>query len=142
MEKRRLSTAASRFGANPLVRALFRIGIPVPGTSILETTGRKTGRVRHTPVTNGLDGDTFWIVAEHGRRAGYVRNIEANPRVRVRVGRRWRSGTAFFPADEDPRERLARIAKRRSALVNAGVVRLAGSDLLVIRVDLDRVPAR
>ena len=31
------------------------------------------------PVGKTLDGDTLWMVAEHGRRAGYVRNIEANP---------------------------------------------------------------
>lgn len=137
MEKRQLSTAASRFGANPFVRALFRLGVPVPGTAILETVGRKSGRIRHTPVTNGLEGDTFWIVAEHGRRAGYVRNIEANPRVRVRAGRSWRSGTAHLLPGDDPHERLARIGRRRSARLNAGVVRLAGSDLLVVRIDLD-----
>jgi hypothetical protein len=39
----------------------------------------------------------FWIVAEHGRRANYVRNIEANPRVRVRVGRRWHEGSGSSP---------------------------------------------
>ena len=137
MEKRRVSTFASRFLVNPLVRGLFRVGIPAPGTAILETVGRKSGRIRHTPVTNGLEGDTFWIVAEHGRRAGYVRNIEANPRVRVRAGRRWRSGTAHLLPGDDPHERLARIARRRSARLNASVVRLAGSDLLVVRVDLD-----
>ena len=27
----------------------------------------------------GLDGDTFWIVAEHGERASYVKNIRAEP---------------------------------------------------------------
>jgi deazaflavin-dependent oxidoreductase (nitroreductase family) len=48
-----------------------------------------------------LDGDAFWIVTEHAHRANYVRNIEANPRVRVRSGRKWRAGTAQ-PVDEDP----------------------------------------
>lgn len=136
MDKRRVSTAVSRFGVNPLIRGLFRLGIPAPGTAILETTGRKSGRIRHTPVTNGLEGDVFWIVAEHGRRAGYVRNIEANPQVRVRVGRRWRSGTARVVADDDPRARLKQIA-RGMARLNARMVVVAGSDLLTIRVDLD-----
>ena len=137
VDKRRVSTAASRFGVNPFVRALFRLGIPAPGTAILETTGRKSGRLRHTPVTNGLDGDTFWLVAEHGRRAGYVRNIEANPRVRVRARRRWRSGTAYLMPDDDPHARLAQIGSRRAARMNAAMVRLAGSDLLTLRIDLD-----
>jgi hypothetical protein len=39
-------------------------------------------------VGNGLDGDVFWLVSEHGRQGGYVKNLIANPRVRVKVGRR------------------------------------------------------
>ena len=136
MEKRRISTAASRFGANPLVRTLHRMGIPFPGTALLETIGRKSGQARQTPVTNGLDGNVFWIVAEHGRRAGYVRNLEANPRVRVKTGRRWRSGTAHVLPDDDPRARLDKIA-RGAAWTSARMVPVMGSDLLTIRVDLD-----
>jgi F420H(2)-dependent quinone reductase len=32
-------------------------------------TGRRTGLARHIPVGNGLDGDTFWLVAAHGTQA-------------------------------------------------------------------------
>src|ERR687886_1520932 len=80
-------------------RLLVFVGVHLaapPGVAILETTGRRSGRPRHTPVGNGLakGTNTFWLVAEYGRRAQYVRNIEADPRVRVRIGRRWRTGTA------------------------------------------------
>lgn len=120
------------------MRGLFRLGIPAPGTAILETTGRKSGQPRRTPVTDGLDGDSFWIVAEHGRRAAYVRNIEANPRVRLRIGRRWRGGTAQIVPEDDPRERLRKIAAtRKRSRLNAATVRLMQTDLLAIRVDLD-----
>ena len=88
--KHRVSTAAGKYAVNPLVKVLHRVGLPFPGTCILETTGRKTGEPRRTPVGDGRDGDTFWIVAEHGERASYVKNIRANPRVRVKCGRRWR----------------------------------------------------
>ena len=88
--KRRFASGTAKYVVNPVVRALFRVGLPAPGTAILETTGRKSGQLRRNPVTNGLDDGVFWIVAEHGRQASYVRNIEANPRVRVRIGRRWR----------------------------------------------------
>ncbi len=84
---------------------------------------------------NGLDGDTFWIVAEHGRRAGYVRNIEADPRVRIRVGGRWRTGRATVMPDDDPRRRQREIGLR----FNATVVRAMGTDLLTVRVDLDPI---
>ena len=82
MDRYRRNAAVPKYLVNPIVRALARIRTP-PGVAILETTGRKSGQPRQVPVGNGLDGDTFWIVTEHGRRAGYVRNIEANPRVRV-----------------------------------------------------------
>ena len=124
---------------NPLVRGLFRLGLPPPGTAILETIGRKSGRPRRNPVTNGLDDGVFWIVAEHGRGASYVRNIEANPRVRVRVGRRWREGTARIVPDDDPRERLRFIASRRPvARLNTATVRVMQTALLTVRIDLDR----
>ena len=41
------------------------------------------------PVGNGLRDGVFWIVTEHAYHADYVRNILAEPRVRVRVGGRW-----------------------------------------------------
>jgi deazaflavin-dependent oxidoreductase (nitroreductase family) len=55
------------------------------------------------PIGNGLRGDTFWIVTEHGYHADYVRNIRADPRVRVKVGRTWFEGTAHI-LDEDGNE--------------------------------------
>jgi len=137
--KRRLAGGTAKYLVNPVVRRLFRLGLPAPGTAILETIGRKSGRPRRTPVTNGLDDGVFWIVAEHGRRASYVRNIEANPRVRVRIGRRWRTGTARLVPGDDPRERLHHIVSRRPiARLNTATVRLMQTDLLSIRIDLSR----
>ena len=52
-----------------------------------------------------VDGDTVSIVAEHGRETGSVRNIGADPRVRVKTGRRWRTGTAHVLPDDDTRAR-------------------------------------
>ena len=43
---------------------------------------------------NGLEGDTCWLVAAHGNQADYVRNLQANPRVRVKANGTWRAGTA------------------------------------------------
>ncbi len=133
LDKRRLTTALAKYLFNPLVKAGVTTGV-LRGWAVLETTGRRSGQRRRTPVGNGLQGDTFWIVAEHGRRAGYVRNIEANPRVRVQVGGRWRSGTAQLMADDDPGERQRRIGRR----LNAVAVRAMGTELLTVRIDLDR----
>jgi deazaflavin-dependent oxidoreductase (nitroreductase family) len=93
---------------NPLMKAAVHAGVASRGWAILERTGRRSGKRRRNPVGNGLDGHTFWIVAEH-RRAGHVRNIEANPRVRVKLGGRWRSGVAHLMPDDDPLERQRRL---------------------------------
>ncbi|HEX2411293.1 MAG TPA: nitroreductase/quinone reductase family protein [Solirubrobacteraceae bacterium] len=133
VDRRRVSTLLSTRLFNPLVKAATNAGLAVPGIAILETTGRKSGRPRRTPVGRSLDGDTCWIVAEHGRKAGYVRNIHADPSVRIKIGRRWRTGTAHVVPDDDPRAR-----QRAMPVVNAAAVRLMGTDLLTVRVDLDR----
>ena len=114
---------------NPVVKTVAGY---VPWWALMETTGRKTGRPRRNPVGNGLDGDTFWIVAEHGHKAAYVRNIKANPKVRLRVGGRWRDGIAHVLEDDDPRSR-----QRTLRPFNAAFVRLMGTDLLTVRVDLE-----
>ena len=131
--KARAVRVFQKYVLNPPVRALFALGIVPPTHVLLETTGRKTGLPRQNPVGNGLDGDTLWIVAEHGRGASYVRNLEADPRVRVKIGRHWRTGTATILPDDDPRARLRRIGRP----VNGFMVRSVGTDLLTIRVDLD-----
>lgn len=71
-----------------------------------------------------------------------MRNIGADPRVRVRIrdGRRqvWRSGTATVMPDDDPLERqrwLATTGPGRGG--NARAVRAFGSSLLTVRIDLD-----
>jgi deazaflavin-dependent oxidoreductase (nitroreductase family) len=132
VDRRRVSTLLSPRLFNPLVKAATNTGLAMPGIAILETTGRNSGQPRRTPVGRSLDGDTCWIVAEHGRKAAYVRNIEADPRVRIKLGRSWRTGTAHLMPDDDPRAR-----QRAMPAANAAVVRLMGTDLLTVRVDLD-----
>ena len=79
--KRKLVTRLQVRLLNPVVRALASRGL-APGVALLETTGRRSGQPRCTPVSFGLERgtDTFWIVAEMGHKAAYVRNIEASPR--------------------------------------------------------------
>ena len=133
MNKRGVSTFLSAKVFNRLVLAAARAGLPLPAVVILETTGRRSGEPRRVPVTRLLEGDTLWIVTEHGRKAAYVRNIAANPRVRVRAGRRWRSGTATLLPDEDWRA----LQRRLPSKLSSATVRLMGTDHLTIRVDLD-----
>ena len=131
--KRRLTTALARSLVNPVMRRAIERGIAPLGYALLGTTGRKSGLPRRTPVGNGLDGDTFWIVAEHGRSAAYVRNLEADPRVRIKVGGRWRTAMAVLLPEDDARARQRLIGRR----FNADVVRLIVTDLLTVRIDLE-----
>jgi deazaflavin-dependent oxidoreductase (nitroreductase family) len=137
VDKRRASTFVSARLINPLVLAAERAGLPTPSVVILETTGRRSGEPRRVPVTRLLEGDTLWIVTEHGRKAGYVRNIDSDPRVRVRIGRRWRTGTAHVLEGEDWRA----LQRRMPGKLNSAVVRLMGTEHLAIRVDLDAASA-
>ena len=119
-----------------VARAAVRVGLARRSTALIETIGRRSGVPRVTPVTNGLDGDVFWIVTEHGHQANYARNKEADPHVRVNVGGGWRTGLAQI-VDENPEERLQRIvALNRRARSNAQIVRRVGTEHLVIRIDL------
>jgi deazaflavin-dependent oxidoreductase (nitroreductase family) len=131
--KRRLSTLVTTRIVNPVVRRLLDHGLMPRTHALLETTGRKSGQPRRVPVGNGLRGDTFWIVTEHGYQANYVKNIEADPRVRVKVGRKWRDGTAHLLPDDDVRARM----KKLNRPTNDAMVRLAGSELMTVRIDLD-----
>jgi deazaflavin-dependent oxidoreductase (nitroreductase family) len=127
---------------NPIVLLAWELGIPPPGDALLETTGRRTGRPRRTPVCDGLEGETFWLVAQRGRRADWVKNIQANPRVRVKVrsgsGVGWRAGTAHILDDDDPRQRQRRMGRgnlARRLCVSASAA--MGTDPLTVRIDLD-----
>ena len=138
MTKRRASTFFTAKVLNPVVRAAVRLGLPLPLVVILETRGRKSGQPRRIPVGKALTGDTLWIVAEHGRKAAYVKNIEADPHVRVRIGRRWRSGIAHVLYDDDWRERQRQLPNK----INSAAVRLVGTEHLTIRIDLGGEPRR
>jgi deazaflavin-dependent oxidoreductase (nitroreductase family) len=137
VDKRSASTFFSVRLLNPLVRAASRAGLPLPGLVILETTGRRSGAPRRTPVGKAIVGNTLWVIAEHGRQAAYVRNIEAEPRVRVRLGGEWRTGTAHVLPDDDWRERQRRMPNR----LNSAAVRVMGSEPVTVRVDLDPAAA-
>ena len=135
--KRGLVRAVEKYGVNPPTKAALWLGVPMP-LVLLETTGRRTGKPRRTPVMNGVIGDELWIVAEHGRRAAYVRNLTADPQVRVRTGRRWRDGKAEVLDDDEPLARAGWIAEQlgRSTKMELLATRALNVDPVTIRVDL------
>ncbi|WP_128375107.1 nitroreductase family deazaflavin-dependent oxidoreductase [Streptomyces cavernae] len=122
--KYRAITTFQRRIANPITRRL-------PLQILLETTGRSSGLPRRTPVGGRRIGDSFWLVSEYGEKSQYIRNIQADPRVRVRIRGRWHSGTAHLLPEDDARARLRTLPRLNSTAVQA-----FGTQLLTVRVDL------
>jgi deazaflavin-dependent oxidoreductase (nitroreductase family) len=120
---------AYRLASNRFFRLVLGFSF---GWAILETTGRRTGLRRQTPIGGRLVGDTYWLVAGDGRRAAYVSNIDADPRVRLKVHGRWRAGTAQLVPDDDVRRRLVRLNP-----INSVFVLIASRDPLTVRIDLE-----
>jgi deazaflavin-dependent oxidoreductase (nitroreductase family) len=69
----------------------YRVGLPLFGDFILllTTRGRKSGRLRHTPLEYRREEGTGYriIMAGWGGNTDWRRNIEVNPQVSVRAGR-------------------------------------------------------
>lgn len=123
--KFRAVTAFQRRVGNPLLRRQ-------PGQTLLETTGRRSGEPRLTPIGGSRVGNAFWFVSEYGEKSQYVRNIQAQPKVRLRLRGHWHTGTAHLVPEDDARARLRALPRANSA-----VVRAVGTNLLTLRVDLD-----
>jgi deazaflavin-dependent oxidoreductase (nitroreductase family) len=141
--KNRVVYPFEKWLVNPIVMLAHKLGCPPPVDALLETIGRHTGRQRHTPVCDGMDGDRFWLVAQRGHQADWVKNIGANPRVRVKVrteaGLRWRAGTARILDDDDPRARQRLMGQgdvpRRLCIQASAAM---DTDPVTVRVDLDQ----
>jgi deazaflavin-dependent oxidoreductase (nitroreductase family) len=137
--KHRIVHTLQKFLLNPPIKLVLAMGQPLPGYASLETKGRKTRKPRRTPVGDGRIGYQFWLVAEHGMKTGYVRNIERNPHVRLKLRdglrTRWHTGTTHLLADDDPLERQRWLANQLpSSAGNARAVRLFETQLLSIRI--------
>ncbi len=64
---------------------------------LLTTTGRKSGRLRTTPLLYLADGENMVVIASNGgsdRDPGWWVNLKHNPRAQVQVGRARKTVTA------------------------------------------------
>jgi deazaflavin-dependent oxidoreductase (nitroreductase family) len=129
-KKRKRLRVVQRYLVNPPAKAAVWTGL-VPGFVIVETVGRTSGRRRHNVVGMHFEGNIGWVIAEFGRHAGYVLNLEAKPYARVRVKGHWRSARARILDDDDPQARLDAFHRRS----HEAAVRKFGTDLLTIQFD-------
>ena len=140
--RRRLSHALERRLVNPAVRRLvfaLRLGSTCP---VLETTGRRTGLTRRTPVATGMLGETLWLISAHGPHAGYFQNLLAHPQVRVGIVEdrhlRWRPGIAPPLYSDDARARSLQLGRGRIGYrVDGLLLRSVATQLTTVRIDLE-----
>lgn len=95
--------------SNMLTRPLWSI-LPAPrGFGILTTIGRRSGKPRPQSVRAIREGDAVYVVAMMGERAAWLKNVRANPRVTVRLGRETLDGSAREITDSGERRRATDI---------------------------------
>lgn len=82
-------------------RPWFAVRVP-RGVGILTTVGRKSGSPRVTYVKAVRDGDRVYLVAITGRHTLWVKNIQANPHVWIRLTGGTYEGEARPMAPGDP----------------------------------------
>ncbi len=101
--------------------------LPPRGFGVLSTTGRKTGKRRRKCVRAIRDGDKVYLVSLRGRFGAWFRNLQAEPRVRLRlrggtydgVAREitnpaeYEAGKAVYCGTVNPFDRLEHRAHRR-----------------------------
>src|SRR5919199_1624081 len=76
----------------------------------LTTVGRRTGLLRQIEIWSVVYGKRFYLFAETGEAAAWVKNIRRNPEVVVRIGEQHVEATARVLDREIDRELWAQVA--------------------------------
>jgi deazaflavin-dependent oxidoreductase (nitroreductase family) len=82
----------------------------------LTTIGRKTGLRRRIEIWFVVYGDRFYLFAETGEAAAWVKNVRYNPEVMVRIGESQIGATARVldrKADRELWDKVVAIADRK-----------------------------
>jgi deazaflavin-dependent oxidoreductase (nitroreductase family) len=85
---------------NRVVEPIVRAGVGSPriapgGFIVLETRGRRTGRLRRSPLAATRIGSHVFVATYRGRRSQWVRNLAAQPYTRFWLGGKPRDARAF-----------------------------------------------
>jgi deazaflavin-dependent oxidoreductase (nitroreductase family) len=82
----------------------------------LTTVGRKSGKLRTIEIWFVVYQERIYLIAEHGLKAQWVRNIQANPEVTIQIARhRFRARGRILDDARDRQEwqAVADLARRR-----------------------------
>jgi deazaflavin-dependent oxidoreductase (nitroreductase family) len=89
----------TRVVMNPLVKVLVRVGVNVAGSRELVVRGRKSGRLRSTPVNLLVVGGERYLVAPRGHTE-WVRNLRVAGEGELRLGKSVERFTAVELVDD------------------------------------------
>jgi deazaflavin-dependent oxidoreductase (nitroreductase family) len=126
-------------------RWLYAVGLgPVIGKIILllTTTGRKSGQPRVTPLQYEAINGEYYLGAARGLQADWVRNLQVNPQVEVRVGAKHFQGRAEIVTDPVRMADFIEIRLQRHPLMLGLILQKAhGLSKHPSRAELERIAA-
>lgn len=97
----------------------------------LTTRGRRSGAAREIEIWFTEQNGRYYVIAEHGTQAQWVRNILADPAVSFRVGKSRFSGRARVVDGKDDshlREAVQQLSETKYGWGEGLVVELAAAD--------------
>jgi deazaflavin-dependent oxidoreductase (nitroreductase family) len=124
---------AYSLGLGPLVGRLILL---------LTTTGRKSGLPRVTPLQYEEADGVIYVGASLGARSDWVRNLQANPRAEVRLGRRRFAARAELVTDRGQIADYLELRLSRHPRMVGAILRSEGLPASPARSDLEEYAAR
>jgi deazaflavin-dependent oxidoreductase (nitroreductase family) len=103
----------------------------------LTTTGRRTGRPHRIEIWYAADGDTLYLLSGGGRSSDWVRNLLAEPLVRVELDGEVRRGHSRLVEGGDEDERARSLVFDKYATRSADDLTGWRQRALPIAIDLD-----
>jgi deazaflavin-dependent oxidoreductase (nitroreductase family) len=108
---------------NKFMLLIWRLGLGSYGNQtdfggnvmVITQLGRKTGRIRRTPVNFAIIDEDIYCTSGFGRKSDWYHNIMANPEVQVWMPDGWWAGIA-----EDVSDTGKRIDLMRAVLIGSG----------------------
>lgn len=104
----------------------------------LTTTGRRTGRPHRIEIWYAADGDTLYLLAGGGRGSDWVRNLRADPAVRLELDGVEHPAWARVLEADDEADRARAMVYEKYAPRSSGDLREWRERALPVAIDLER----
>jgi deazaflavin-dependent oxidoreductase (nitroreductase family) len=73
------------------------------------TTGRVSGKPHEIEIWFGMRGNTIYLLAGGGDKSDWVKNMRANPQVKVRIAKKHFMGQARFALEVEEEKQARRV---------------------------------